>query len=330
MLAATQRIYGAPNVLTLEQIARPTLSPRDLLIEVLATPVTQGDRRLRSSDFPTITWLPGRLMFGLTRPRVPVKGTQFAGRVIAVGSEVTQFNVGDNVFGSTDDGAYAELLAISEDSTVIHTPQGWGHAEAASMPYGGITALVFLNRLAKLSAGEHIAIVGASGGVGRATVQLARALGATVTAVCSRDHDLMRELGAHHVVDRRNENFTDHRARYDVIFDTSGHVSFSSCRKSLTAKGRYLSVYMTARGLWDMAWTAMRGGQRSICGVAFGDRELLEELANLMADGSLRAVIAERYPLERIIEAHERLETTPTRGEIVVERTLTDEHSATL
>lgn len=204
MLAATQRIYGAPNVLTLEHVEPPTPGPKDVLIKVHASAVTQGDRRLRASDFPALTWLPGRLMFGLFRPRTPVKGTQFAGRVVAIGSQVTQFVVGDDVFGATDDGAYAELLIAKEDSAMAKIPAGWDHAEAASIPYGGVTALVFLRQMAELSTGEHIAIVGASGGVGRVAVQIAKTLGAEVTAVCSRDHELLRSLGADHIIDRRD------------------------------------------------------------------------------------------------------------------------------
>jgi NADPH:quinone reductase-like Zn-dependent oxidoreductase len=319
MLAATQRTYGAPDVLTLEHVEAPTPGPHDVLVRVHASPVTQGDRRLRASDFPTLSWLPGRLMFGLTRPRDPVKGTQFAGRVVAVGDQVTRFAVGDDVFGGADKGAYAELLVVSEDAAVARMPEGWGYAEAASMPYGAITAIVFLGRMAGLSAGEHVAIVGASGGVGRMAVQVAKALGAEVTAVASRDHALMRELGADHVVDRRAEDFTAHRGRYDVVFDTSGHVPFARSRGALTARGRYVSLFMTARGLFEMAWTRALGGQRTLCGVALADRELVEELAALMADGAMRAVVAHRYPLERIVEAHERLEAGGLTGAVVVE-----------
>ncbi len=330
MLAAIQRTYGAPNVLTLEQIEPPTPGPGDVLVQVHASPVTQGDRRLRSSDFPALTWLPGRLIFGVTRPRNPVTGTQFAGRVVAVGDEVTRFAVGDDVFGSADRGAYAELLVVPEGGAMASIPQGWGYAEAASMPYGGVTALAFLRQMAELSAGEHVAIVGASGGVGRVAVQLAHALGAEVTAVCSRDHELLGDLGADHVVDRRVEDFTAHASRYDVVFDTSGRVPFRACRGALTAQGRYLTLFMTARALWEMAWTRVRGGQRATCGVALGDRDLVEELAGLMAQGSVRAVVARRHPLEQIVAAHEDLETGEYSGDIVVEYTRADVTSARL
>ena len=319
MLAATQRTYGAPNVLTIEHVEPPTPGAHDVLVQIHAAAVTQGDRRLRSSDFPALTWLPGRLMFGLFRPRTPVKGTQFAGRVVAVGDQVTRFVVGDDVFGAAEDGAYAELLCISEGGAMAKLPTGWDYAEAASIPYGGVTALVFLLHMAALSAGEHIAIVGASGGVGRVAVQVAKRLGAEVTAICSRDHDLLRSLGADHVIDRHAEDFTTHKARYDVIFDTSGHISFARSRGALTPQGRYLSLYMTARGLWDMAMNTLRNGQRSICGVAFGDRELLDALASWMAEGALHPVIERRYPFEQIVEAHEHIEAGGLRGDIVVE-----------
>ncbi len=319
MLAATQRHYGAPNILTLEQIEDPTPGAHDIIVRVHASPVTQGDRRLRASDFPALTWLPGRLMVGLTRPRRPTQGTQFAGRVVAVGDQVTRFAVGDDVFGGTDHGAYAELLRVSEDAPMARLPAGWGHAEAASMPYGGVTALVFLGQMAKLTPGEHVAVVGATGGVGRMAVQVAKALGAEVTAVCSKDHALMRELGADHVVDRTTEDFTAHTGRYDVLFDTSGRVPFVRCRSALTARGRYVTLYMTARGLWEMAWTGLRGGQRSLCGVALGDRELFAELAELMSSGALRPVVAQRFPLTQIVAAHERVDAGGLSGDVVVE-----------
>ncbi len=187
------------------------------------------------------------------------------------------------------------------------------------MPYGRVPPHVFLERMAGLSPGEHIAIVGASGAVGRMAVQLARALGAEVTAVCSRSHDLLYALGADHVVDRRFDDFTTHHGVYDIIFDTSGHVPFGRCREALTTRGRYLTLFMTALGLLDMAWSRIWGGQRSTCGVAFGDRELFEVLAGRMAEGSLRAVVEQRYPLEKIVEAHEHLEVRELSGDLVVE-----------
>jgi len=319
MLAATQTTYGAPNVLIVEQVEPPTCGPTDVLIQVHAAAVTHGDRRLRASDFPALSWLPGRLMFGLFSPRTPVKGTQFAGRVVAVGEQVTRYSVGDDVFGGSGDGAYAEVMVLPEGATMARIPTGWGYTEAASMTYGGITALQFFRDMAGLQPGEHVAVIGASGGVGRQAVQIARALGAEVTAISSRDEDLLRSLGADHVVDRRTEDFTTHTGRYDIVFDTSGVYSFTQTRSALTPTGRFVSVYMTARGLWEMAWNGARGGQRSICGVALGAQEHVEQLADWMAEGALRAVIEQIYPLEQIVAAHERLERGALSGDIIVE-----------
>jgi NADPH:quinone reductase-like Zn-dependent oxidoreductase len=164
------------------------VGPRDILIRVHASTVTQGDRRLRAADYPGITSLLGRVFTGVFRPRHRIGGSNFAGRVVNVGAEVNRFAVGDDVFGSTLHGAYAEYLAVREDSAVERMPESTGYAEAAVLPYGGGSALAFLRDLGRVQPGERVLIVGASGGVGRFAVQVARQLDAHVTAVCNPHH----------------------------------------------------------------------------------------------------------------------------------------------
>lgn len=319
MQAATNHQFGSPDVLQLSEIPRPTLGPRQVLVQVRAADVTQGDRRLRAADFPGFTALFGRLMFGVFRPRHTVGGTNFAGRVVEVGAEVSRFAVGDDVFGTVMRGAYAEYLAVSEDEALAKMPTSTTYAEAAALPYGAGTALVFLRDLAKVQPGERVLVVGASGGVGRMAVQIARHLGAHVTGVASRDEDLVRSLGAHEVVDHRAEDFTKSGKRWDVIFDTTQGNNFRSFRASLNPLGRYLTLYMTIRVLFEMAVTAMRAGRRAIVGVAMGDAALLDDVRALVERGALRAVVAERYPLEEIATAHASLEGSRPRGSVVVE-----------
>ena len=319
MRAASNTSYGAPNVLTLTEQPRPTLGTHEVLVEVHASPVTQGDRRMRAADFPGISWLLGRLVFGLIRPRNPIPGTMFAGRIVEIGAAVTRYTVGERVFGGCPQGAQAELLAVPEDGAMAQMPAGLDYAEAAAIPYGAVTALVFLRDLGKLERGQKVLIIGASGGVGRFAVQLARHMGAEVTGVCSRDQDLVRELGADHVIDYKSEDFAANGQRYDLIFDTSQRSSFSRCRASLTSEGRYLTLHMSVRVLLEMAATAITGGRRAIFGLAMGDREQTETVRELVEAGALRPVIAHRVPLARIAEAHALVEEGRTRGEVIID-----------
>ncbi|MEZ4268506.1 MAG: NAD(P)-dependent alcohol dehydrogenase [Myxococcota bacterium] len=319
MRAITQTTYGGPDRLSLAEVARPTPGPRDVLIEVHASAVTQGDRRLRAGDFPGITWLPGRLAIGLTGPRQPVCGTMFAGRVVERGAEVTRFSVGDAVFGSPGVGAWATHVAMPEDGSLAAMPAGLTFEEAASLPYGGVTALVFLGDLGQLAPGEHVCILGASGGVGRFAVQVARHMGAEVTAVSSREtHALVRSLGADHVVDYRTQDFTQTARPYDLVLDTVGTTSFRACRRALSPTGRYLSLLVTARLLIDMLVTRLRGGQRAITGVAMDRPQELDELRALAEAGVIRPVIDGVFPLEEIAKAHAHLESSATHGTVVV------------
>jgi len=319
MKAATQNSYGAPDVLTIVDIDRPAIADDAILVQVHASPVTQGDRRLRSSDFPGISWLPGRLMMGLFRPKNPVPGTMFAGRVVAVGGAVTRFTPGDDVFGSCEGGAHAEYLTVLQDGPVATMPAGLSYEEAAAVPYGAGTALTFLGELGQLQRGQRVLILGASGGVGRYAVQLAKHLGADVTGVCSgRNFELVRGLGADHVIDYSRDDFTADGQRYDLILDTIGATRFDLCRGSLTDDGRYLSLIVSLRLIFHMAMTSLFGDKKAILGVAMGNREQIVQVRELIEAGALRPVIDRRFPLARIADAHAYLESVHPSGDVVV------------
>jgi NADPH:quinone reductase-like Zn-dependent oxidoreductase len=319
MKAAVTPAYGPAQVLETHELPKPSIGAHDVLIEVRATPVTEGDRRLRSADFPSISALPGRLMIGVRRPKHRVQGTMFAGRVVAVGSAVTRYAAGDDVFGSTDHGAYAEYLAMPEDGAMAKMPSGLRYDEAASVPYGAVTALRFLRDLGGVKPGDHVLVVGASGGVGRFAVELAKHLGAEVTGVCSQaSFELVRSLGADHVIDYASEDFTANGVRYDVIFDIAGKSSFARCRDSLTENGRYLTLFVSVGILVQMALTSLFGGPQAKFGIAMGTHEDLEELRGLVERGVLRPVVASRFPLERIAEAHAEAENGRPHGSVVV------------
>jgi NADPH:quinone reductase-like Zn-dependent oxidoreductase len=330
MQAIRHSRYGGPDVLRLVDAARPSLGPRDVLVAIEASGVTRGDLRVRAADFPGIAWLPGRLVTGLFGPRHAVPGTTFAGRVVEIGAEVTRFAVGDSVFGIVDHGAHAELLAIREDGALAKRPAGLDAAEAATLPYGAATARTFLIDLADVKPGERVAVVGASGEVGRFAVALARHLGAEVTAIASRDFDGLLALGADRVIDRRSEDpFAEpvdsgprgqpRTGRYDVVFDTSTVDHFRRARPALATRGRYLTLHLGVRILFEVIRTRLFGGPRAHFGVSLPDAAAMEDVARLASQGAFRPVVARRFPLAEVRAAHELVEAARAPGSVVLE-----------
>jgi NADPH:quinone reductase-like Zn-dependent oxidoreductase len=319
MRAVAQQAYGAPEVLEIVDIESPSVGTHDVLVEVRASAVTQGDRRLRAADFPGFLGYVGRLATGVFGPRHRVPGTNFAGEVVAVGAEVTRFAPGDDVFGAGMHGAHAERVCVAEASPIASMPPGMGYAELADMAYGAATALTFLRDLAEVEAGDGVLVVGAAGGVGRYAVQLAKHLGAEVTAVCHGDDAaLVRELGADAVIDYTTVDFTASAATWDVIVDTSGTARYETARGALTDEGRFLGLIISLRLLFYALVTRLTGGRRAIVGVAADSRDTLEALADVARQGALRALVDRRYPLERIRDAHRRVDSGEGRGSVIV------------
>jgi NADPH:quinone reductase-like Zn-dependent oxidoreductase len=319
MKRAVQDQYGAPQVLELEEAPIPTPTANEVLIRVHASAVTQGDRRLRAADFPGASAVFGRLIFGLTAPRNRTGGTMFAGKVVAVGRSVVNFAVGDEVFGSVDKGAYAEFITVPAMGRLARIPAGIDYEEAAAAPYGAGTALTFLRDIAKLEAGERVLVVGASGGVGRYAVQIARHMGAEVTAVCSARHaEMVKELGATEVIDYRSEDYTLRGKNYDVIFDTTSGDGFREAWKCLSDEGRYVTLYMNLRVIREMLTTSLFGGPKARAGVAMGTPELIADVADLLEAGAISPRVVARFPLSRIADAHQQVEDGNPGGEIVV------------
>lgn len=319
MKAAIHTEYGTSRVLRTKEVARPALGDNQILVEVHASAVTQGDRRLRAADFPGAGAVVGRLMFGLLRPRNQIPGTTFAGRVVETGKAVTRFAVGDRVFGGCNHGAQAEYLAVAEDSPVAKIPAGVEYGEAAAVPYGAGTALAFMRDVAAVKPGDRVLILGASGGVGRFAVQIARHLGGHVTGVCSGDKaEMVRQLGARHVIDYTREDYTKSGETYDVIFDTVRGDGFRAAKPSLSPRGRYVSLYMTLGIALRMLWGAVFGGPRAAAAVVLGNQQLTQDVAALLAEGAVWPVIAARYPLDRVADAHEELDSGRPKGAVVV------------
>ena len=288
-----------------------------------AASVSAEDPKLRAFDHPPLFWLPVGLLFGFRRPRVRVLGMELAGEVDAVGCNVTRFRVGDEVFGYTGirHGAYAEYRCLPETGVLAHKPRTLSFVEAAALPNGALTALVYLRHLAKVQRDERVLIYGASGAVGTAAVQLAKHLGAHVTGVCStRNLELVTSLGADEVIDYTRQDFAQHSAAYNVVFDTVGKTSFRQIARTLTERGRYLVTQFGLLELLQMAWTGLAGGKRIIGGASnvHWTAKMLEELAGLHEVGSLRPVVDREYSLDQVVLAHRYVEQGHKRGNVVL------------
>jgi NADPH:quinone reductase-like Zn-dependent oxidoreductase len=292
--------YGKPDVLQLKEVEKPAPKEHEILVKIHATTVTSGDCRVRSFNSPLLLWFPMRLVLGLRKPRKPILGVELAGEVVEVGKNVTQFKKGDQLFAMTGMkfGGYAEYICLSEKGTMAIKPENITYEEAASISFGGTTALHFF-RKGRIQAGQKVLIYGASGAVGTAAVQLASYYGAEVTGVCSAENsELVKSLGADHVINYKNEDFIKRKERYDLIFDAVGKLTKNDCKEALALNGRFVSVE----------------GQ----GIVKVQTEDLFFLKKLMEEGQIKSVIDRRYSLEQVPAAHEYVETGRKIGNVVV------------
>jgi len=297
--------YGSPEVLQMADLPKPAPRDNEVLVKIRATTVTIGDCRMRSFTVPPEQWLFARLYLGVFKPRRPVLGMELAGDVEAVGAKVTRLKPGDPVFASTFDagwGGYAEYKCFPENGTLAPKPTNLDYGESAASVGGGGTALRCL-RQAKLQPGQTVLIYGASGAVGTNAVQLARNLfGAEVTGVCSAANlDLVKSLGASHVLDYTRQDFTRQGILYDVVFDAVAKFPAAQARQALKPGGVYLNVHRDARPT---------AGQTRL-------QELLE-LKDLLEDSHFKPVVDRVYPFEQIVEAHRYVETGRKRGNVVI------------
>ena len=328
MKAIVYTEYGSPDVLHLSEVEKPAPKDNEILIRIHATTVNFGDMLARNFkavsprkfNMPFFFWLPARLAFGLSKPRQPILGSEFAGEVEAVGATVTRFKKGDQVFGYVGEGmgAYAEYRCMPEDGCVAIKPANLSYAEAAVIPYGAIMALSLL-RKAKIQPGQKVLVNGASGGIGSAAVQLARHFGAEVTGVCGTPRlEFVKALGADHVIDYTKEDFTQSGETYNLIFDILGKSSFSRCKKSLKSKGIQLLASFKMKQLFQMLWTSLIGDKKVICAIAPGGLADLISVKELVEAGKITAIIDRCFPLEQAVEAHRYVEQGHKQGQVVI------------
>jgi len=316
MRTVWQSAYGGPDVLTIRQMPVPQAGPGEVLVRIHASDVTSGDARVRAFRVPGIFWLPGRLSLGVFGPRNKVPGVDFAGEIAAVGAGVTRWRVGDRVFGQHGFfGSHAEYRVLPETAAMAAIPDGMGFAEAAALPFGGFTVLDFFKR-GGYRKGESILVNGASGAVGVAAVQIAKAYGSPVTAVCSgANAETVRGLGADVVLDYRSPDFALPTGAFDVAFDTVGNFRWSTVAAALKPGGRFFQAVISGGLLLD----GLRVGKRMIMGTGTPTAEGAAELARLAAAGQLRPVIDSRFALADIGEAHRRVDTGRKVGVVVLE-----------
>jgi NADPH:quinone reductase-like Zn-dependent oxidoreductase len=320
MKAYVCRRYGGPEVVELIDLPKPTPKDREILVKICATTVTAGDWRVRSLNVPKGFGIIARLALGITRPRQPILGSELAGIVEAVGRDVRRFKPGDAVFAfpGIKMGCHAQYCVLSENGPVAHKPENLSFEEAAALSFGGSTALHFL-RKSNIKAGENILIIGASGGVGTALVQLAKHFGATVTGVTSTANlALVSSLGADKVIDYTKVDITSVEETYDIIADTVGETSYNRCKHMLGKKGRFLAIAGTLSEMLAVFWVPVVSGRRVIAGPAEERPEFVLQLAELAKAGGLRPFIDRRYPFSRMVEAHAYVETRRKRGNVIV------------
>lgn len=326
MKAITFTEYGSPDVLHLAEVAKPTPKENEILVRVRATPVNYGDltaRNFANSEFnmPALLYLPARMSFGWNKPKIQVLGSELAGDVEAVGSQVTKFKPGDAIYAyvGMNMGANTEYLCLPESGTIAPKPANLGYAEAATLPYGAVMAGSLLQK-AKLKPGQKILVNGASGGIGAMAVQLAKHhYGAEVTGVCGTPRlDYVISLGADRVIDYTQQDFTQNGETYDVIFDILGRSSFVCCKNSLTPNGLYLLASFKGRALLDMLWTSLFSRKKVICAMADEKVASLVFVKELAEAGKIKTVIDKRFPLEQTAAAHRYVEAGHKIGSVVI------------
>ena len=303
MKAVVYKKYGSPNVLKLMDIEKPHPKDNEILIKIHAASVTSGDARLRSSDFPALFWLPARLIFGLFKPKKKILGHELAGTIEEIGKNVTKFDVGDDVFGTTTmlkTGSYAEYICLPQEwknGVIAIKPKNLNFKEAAVLPVGAMTAIYLLDK-ANLKKGQHILVYGASGSVGSYAVQLANQKDLKVTGVCSdSNREMVISLGAENVIDYKKNDYSESKEKFDIIFDAVGKTTKSKAKKVLNNGGVFVSIKML---------TKEKG-------------EHLTEIKNLAEKGEIVPFIDKTFTLNEIVKAHKYVDSGRKRGNIVIE-----------
>ncbi|WP_299607262.1 NAD(P)-dependent alcohol dehydrogenase [uncultured Aquimarina sp.] len=302
MKAVVYEKYGPPEVLKLTDIDKPKPKDNEILVKIHSATVTSGDVRLRSSDFPPLFWLPARLIFGLFKPKKRILGHELAGIVEEIGKNVTEFNVGDSVFGTTtmlNSGSYAEYICLPQkwkNGVIGLKPENLSYHEAAALPIGAMTAIYLLEK-ASLKNGQNVLIYGASGSVGSYAVQIANQKGSHVIGVCSASNfEMVKSLGASSLIDYKKEDYSQRNERFDIIFDAVGKTTKSKAKKVLKTGGVFVSVKMLTKE----------------------KNEHLRLIKDMAEKEELKPFIDKSFTLDEIVKAHEYVDNGRKRGNVII------------
>ena len=321
MFAYSYSRYGAPDVLGKIEIPIPDPKSNEVLIKVYATTVSAGDWRARSLTMPKGLGLIGRLVFGIFGPRKPILGTELAGCIQSVGAKITTFKPGDAVIGfpGASFGAHAEYIVMPATGKLVLKPANISFEHAAAIPFGATTAYDFLMNKAPVLAGEKVLINGASGSVGTACVQMAKYLGADVTAICSgKNAEMVMSLGADKVIDYQLQDFEHDGILYDMVIDTVGTVPFKRANHALRKGGRMVLIAGKTSDMLFGGLKARLHGKRMIGGVASESRAILQAVVDLVGGGHIKPVIDRCYPFSQMRAAHSHVDTGRKKGNVVV------------
>jgi len=318
MKAIVYTEYGPPEVLQIKDVPKPRPKDDEVLVQIYATTVNRTDTGFRSAKY-----LVSRLVTGLKGPRKPIAGSEFAGKVIEAGADVTNFKVGDKVFGFEDvrSGAHAEYLATAAGGSIAKMPDGFSYQELAPAGEGATYAISIIKSVG-IGKGQRVLVYGASGAIGSAAVQIVKYLGAEVTAVCgTKNVNLMRSIGADRVIDYEKEDFTKKaEGTFDLVLDTVGKSSYGACKKLLSPKGTYCPAELGHHGQNPLLaiWFAITGSRKVIFPIPKINKETMEYIKQLIESGAYKPVIDKMYPLDQIIEATKYVESGQKTGNVVI------------
>ena len=318
MKAVIYTKYGPPEVLEIADVAKPRPRSDEVLVRIYATTVNRTDCGFRSAKY-----FVSRLVTGLLKPRKHVAGSEFAGKVVEIGADVSEFSVGDKVFGFEDvrSGAHATYMRVAAHGSIAKIPSGLSYEEVAPAGEGATYALSVI-RAAGVVKGQKVLVYGASGAIGSAAVQILKYLEADVTAVCgTKNVELIASLGADKVIDYQKDDYTDTTDRYDFVFDAVGKTSYGACKVILTPTGKYCSTELGEHGqnVLLAIWFGITRSRRVIFPIPKINKEKMEYIKQLLKAGAYRPVIDRVYPLDDIVKASRYVETGQKVGNVVIE-----------
>ncbi len=324
MKAAVFRKYGPPEVLKIEDVPKPVPKDNQVLIKVKACSVSAGDCELRRFDFPGWFWLPLRLVMGLFKPRIKILGQELSGEIVALGSKVDNFQLGDEICTITNInmGGYGEYVALKSTWGMALKPSNMSFTQAAGLPVGAFNALHFV-RKANLQHGQKMLINGAGGSIGTIALQMAKHKGVKVTCVDSADKlDMLTSLGADHVLDYQKGHFSENNDEYDVIFDMVQKNSLPKSLRVLKEGGCYILANMGTKQVRQGIWASWTKKQKIVMALAGENPEDLKHVVQLVEQGVIKTMIDKEYKLENIVEAHRYVESGKKQGCVVIDFSL--------